>query len=133
MLCFGGAKNGLPIGEAVVFFNKELAHEFDYRCKQAGQLASKMRFLAAPLGGLLESGAWLTNAQNANRCAGCWKRNSGAMGELAFLSRPKQIPYSSNCRGRWRIRYAQKAGVFTPSLAKGARDLCVPGAPRQPT
>lgn len=69
VLCFGGAKNGLPIAEAVVFFDKQMAYEFDYRCKQAGQLGSKMRFLAAPWVGLLESGAWLRNAQNANRCA----------------------------------------------------------------
>lgn len=69
VLCFGGAKNGLAVGEAVVFFNKTLADEFDYRCKQAGQLASKMRYLAAPWTGLLESGAWLKNAAHANRCA----------------------------------------------------------------
>ena len=50
MLCFGGTKNGMAVGEAVVFFDRELAAEFDYRCKQAGQLASKMRFLAAPVG-----------------------------------------------------------------------------------
>ena len=69
VLCFGGAKNGLAIGEAVVFFNRDLASEFDFRCKQAGQLVSKMRFLAAPWLGLLESGAWLRNAAHANRCA----------------------------------------------------------------
>ena len=48
VLCFSGTKNGLAFGEAVIFFNRELARDFDYRCKQAGQLASKMRFLAAP-------------------------------------------------------------------------------------
>ncbi len=69
VLCMGGAKNGMAMGEAVIFFNKDLAREFDYRCKQAGQLASKMRFLAAPWIGLLESGAWLRNAAHANRCA----------------------------------------------------------------
>lgn len=69
VLCFGGAKNGMPIGEAVIFFDRELAFEFDYRCKQAGQLASKMRFLAAPWIGMIESGAWLKNAGHANRCA----------------------------------------------------------------
>jgi len=69
VLCMGGAKNGMAIGEAVIFFNRDLACEFDYRCKQAGQLASKMRFLAAPWVGLLESGAWLRNAAHANRCA----------------------------------------------------------------
>jgi threonine aldolase len=69
VLCFGGAKNGLPLGEAVVFFNRELAREFDYRCKQAGQLASKMRFLAAPWVGLLREGAWLRHAAHANQTA----------------------------------------------------------------
>jgi len=69
VLCLGGAKNGLAIGEAVVFFNRELAEEFDFRCKQAGQLASKMRFISAPWIGMLESGAWLRHAAHANHMA----------------------------------------------------------------
>ena len=69
VLCFGGAKNGMAIGEAVLFFDRTLATDFDYRCKQAGQLASKMRFLSAPWVGMLESGAWLRNAAHANQCA----------------------------------------------------------------
>jgi Threonine aldolase len=69
VLCFGGTKNGMAVGEAVLFFDRKLAVDFDYRCKQAGQLASKMRFLSAPWVGLLESGAWLRNAEHANRCA----------------------------------------------------------------
>lgn len=69
VLCFGGTKNGTGGGELVVFFNKELAQEFDYRAKQAGQLASKMRFLAAPWFGLLKDGVWLKNAQRANASA----------------------------------------------------------------
>ena len=48
VLCFGGTKMGLPVGEAVVFFDRGLSEEFAWRCKQAGQLASKMRFLSAP-------------------------------------------------------------------------------------
>ena len=69
VLCFGGTKNGMAVGEAVIFFDKALAEDFDYRCKQAGQLASKMRFLSAPWVGMLESGAWLRNAQHGNACA----------------------------------------------------------------
>jgi threonine aldolase len=69
VLCFGGTKNGMAVGEAVIFFDRALAADFDYRCKQAGQLASKMRFLAAPWVGMLESGVWLQNATHANRCA----------------------------------------------------------------
>ena len=66
VLCFGGTKNGLAAGELVIFFKRELSREFDYRVKQAGQLASKMRFLAAPWIGLLGNGVWLRNAQHAN-------------------------------------------------------------------
>lgn len=69
VLCFGGTKNGMAVGEAVLFFDRALAQDFDYRCKQAGQLASKMRFLAAPWVGMLENGAWLRNAAHANACA----------------------------------------------------------------
>ena len=69
LLCFGGTKNGMAVGEAILFFDPRLAEDFDYRCKQAGQLASKMRFLAAPWVGMLEGGAWLNNAAHANACA----------------------------------------------------------------
>jgi len=69
VLCFGGTKNGMAAGEAILFFNRKLAEDFDYRCKQAGQLASKMRFLSAPWVGMLESGAWLRNAAHGNACA----------------------------------------------------------------
>jgi threonine aldolase len=69
VLCFGGTKNGMAVGEAVIFFDPDLAADFDYRCKQAGQLASKMRFLSAPWVGMLQSGAWLRNARHANACA----------------------------------------------------------------
>jgi threonine aldolase len=69
VLCFGGTKNGTHVGDAVVFFDRRLAREFDYRCKQAGQLCSKMRFLSAPWVGMLQSGAWLRHAAHANRMA----------------------------------------------------------------
>ncbi len=69
VLCLGGTKLGLAGCEAVIFFNRGLAREFDYRCKQAGQLASKMRFLAAGWVGVLENGTWLRHAAHANRCA----------------------------------------------------------------
>jgi threonine aldolase len=69
VLCFGGIKPGISLSEAVVFFDPELSEEFAYRCKQAGQLASKMRFSSAPWVAGLQDGIWLRNAENANRCA----------------------------------------------------------------
>ena len=80
VLSFGSTKNGLPLGEAVVFFDRELAAGFEYRCKQSGQVASKMRFLSAPWTALLQSGAWLRNARHANACAARLERGLKRLG-----------------------------------------------------
>ena len=69
VLSFGGTKNGAQAGEAVVFFDRARADNFRRRCKQSGQLASKMRFLSAQWVGLLENSAWLRHAGHANRTA----------------------------------------------------------------
>ena len=69
VLSFGGTKNGVAVGELVVFFDKNVSRDFQYRVKQAGQLGSKMRFLAAPWLGLLEGDVWLRNARHANEAA----------------------------------------------------------------
>jgi threonine aldolase len=69
VLCFGGTKNGAAAAELVIFFNKDLSREFDYRIKQAGQLGSKSRFLAAQWIGLLTDDVWLRNAGHANTMA----------------------------------------------------------------
>ncbi len=69
VMTLGATKAGAAVGDAVVFFDRRLSTEFAYRCKQAGQLASKMRFLAAPLIGLLEGGAWRRHAEHANAMA----------------------------------------------------------------
>jgi threonine aldolase len=85
VLCFGGTKNGTHVGDAVVFFNLELAKEFDYRCKQAGQLASKMRFMSAPWVGMLQDGAWLRHAAHANAMAARLHEHLKAIPNLKIL------------------------------------------------
>jgi len=69
VMSFGGVKNGTGAGEAVLFFDEGLAHEFEWRVKQAGHLNSKMRLVAAPWLGLLEGDVWLENARHANAMA----------------------------------------------------------------
>lgn len=76
VLCFGGTKNGMAVGDCVVFFNHDLAQEFAYRCKQAGQLASKMRYLSAPWVRMLQDDVWLKHAAHANAMA---RRLSGGL------------------------------------------------------
>ncbi len=69
ILSFGGTKNGLLAGEALVFFRPELARAFPYYRKQAAQLASKMRFLSSQFYPYLAEGLWLRNAERANSMA----------------------------------------------------------------
>ncbi len=76
VLCFGGTKNGLLGSEAVIFFNRDAAREFEYRVKQSGQLASKARFAAAQWNSVLRGDAWRRHAAHANAqarklAAGC--------------------------------------------------------------
>ena len=85
VLCFGGTKNGLPVGEAVMFFDKALAADFAYRLKQAGQLASKMRFISAPWLGLLDNDVWLRNARHANAMARLMADRLDAIPEVKVL------------------------------------------------
>src|SRR5918998_1916646 len=54
VLSFGGTKNGMMYGEAVVFFDPALAEEFKFVRKQSAQLPSKTRFIAAQFAALLE-------------------------------------------------------------------------------
>lgn len=125
VLCFGGTKNGMAVGDAVVFFDKELADEFGYRCKQAGQLASKMRYLSAPWVGMLEDGAWLRHARHANHCAALLEEKlRGAPGlemiaprqaNAVFVNMPEELIKALHERG-WHF--------YTFIGAGGARLMC---------
>jgi threonine aldolase len=69
VLSFGGTKNGMMFGEAVVFFNPEHSVHTRYFQKQGMQLGSKMRFVSAQFNTLLSGDLWLENAAHANRMA----------------------------------------------------------------
>jgi threonine aldolase len=69
ILSFGGAKNGMMYGEAVIFFDKSLARDFKYIRKQGTHLPSKMRFISAQFEALLAKDLWRRNAEHANHMA----------------------------------------------------------------
>ena len=66
---FGGTKNGMIFGEALVFLNMDLAKHFKYIRKQSMQLFSKMRYIAAQYQAMLEDDLWLKCAQHSNNMA----------------------------------------------------------------
>ncbi len=69
VLSFGGTKNGMMFGEAVIFFKAELAENFKFIRKQGMQLHSKMRFISAQFEALLSNDLWKKNASHANAMA----------------------------------------------------------------
>jgi threonine aldolase len=69
VLSFGGTKNGILLGEAIVFFDPRLSDNFKYIRKQGMQLGSKMRFIAIQFSALFKNNLWLKNAKHANMMA----------------------------------------------------------------
>jgi len=69
VLSFGGTKNGMMMGEAVLFFNPELSEDAKYIRKQSMQLYSKMRFVSAQFLAYFENDLWKRNATHSNRMA----------------------------------------------------------------
>ncbi|MFT6619775.1 MAG: threonine aldolase [Limisphaerales bacterium] len=125
VLCFGGTKNGTAVGDAVVFFNRELAAEFDYRCKQSGQLASKMRYLSAPWVGMLKDGAWLRRAGQANAMAQMMHDGLAELDELQILW-PTQANAVFVQMPPWLVVAMREAGwkFYTFIGQGGARLMC---------
>ena len=111
-LCFGGTKNGMLGSEAVVIFNPELKANFKRRCKQSGQLASKMRYHAAQWIGMLEGGAWLKYAAHGNQMAALLEQRMSAIpgvnvlyqrqANAVFASMPKNMSEGLQARG-WKF------------------------------
>lgn len=96
-LSFGGTKNGLAYGEAVLFFPqgdgsafRQAVHDFPFHRKSTGHLLSKHRFVTAPFAASLESGAWLRHAAHANAMA------LRLLDGLAALGYPPRYPVQSN-------------------------------------
>ncbi|NLW23266.1 MAG: aminotransferase class V-fold PLP-dependent enzyme [Tissierellia bacterium] len=69
LLSFGGTKNGMMMGEAIISFNRELSKNFNYIRKQGMQLVSKMRFISAQFIPYIEEEIWRENAVNSNNMA----------------------------------------------------------------
>ncbi len=87
VLSFGGAKNGMMYGEAVVFFDKSLSQDFKYLRKQGTHLPSKMRFISAQFEALLTDDLWRKNAEHANRMAQVLARELAQVAQIRLTQK----------------------------------------------
>jgi threonine aldolase len=85
VLSLGATKNGALCAEAVVFFDRGLARNFERRRKQAGHLWSKLRFVSAQLVAYFEHGLWLANARHANAMAAALAQGLRRMAGASLL------------------------------------------------
>jgi threonine aldolase len=85
VLSFGGTKNGAMGAEAVIFFDKKLSRNFLYVRKQAMQLASKMRFIAAQFDALLAGELWRRNAERSNRMAALLQKELRKIAQIKIV------------------------------------------------
>lgn len=90
VLSFGGTKNGLMFGEAVVFFGKGLAGNFKYVRKQCAQLYSKMRYIAAQFSAYLTDDLWRECATYANAMARLLAEEAGKVPGVE-ITRPVEV------------------------------------------
>jgi threonine aldolase len=101
ILSFGGTKNGIMGGEAVLFFTGNISADFLFLRKQAMQLASKMRFISVQLGALLTNDLWLANAQHSNRMAKLLEKEVSQIPNLKIVHKVEangvfaKIPYEA--------------------------------------
>lgn len=127
VVTFGGTKNGLMYGEAVVFLRPQPTRAAAFARKQVGQLPSKMRFVAAQFEALLADDLWIENARNANAMAALLaERLTGAPGvellrapaanslfarlpEPALADFPDYVWESSSRMVRWMTSFATTA------------------------
>ena len=124
VLCFGGTKMGLPIGEAIVFFDRRLGEEFAYRCKQAGQLASKMRFLSAPWLAMIRDGVWIGHASHANAMARRLAERVAVIPGAELLIPTEANGVFVNLPDEARERLKAKGWAFYSFIGGGARFMC---------
>lgn len=89
VLSFGGTKNGMVHGEAIVVFDPERVEAARYLQKRAAQLPSKMRFVAAQLSALLEDGRWLRQAAHANAMAQRLATGAAAVDGVTVTQQPE--------------------------------------------
>ncbi|MDR1919786.1 MAG: low specificity L-threonine aldolase [Tannerellaceae bacterium] len=89
VLSFGGTKNGMMMGEAVISFRPEISAQLPYFRKQSAQLASKMRYLSAQFIPYLDNDLWLANARSANEKASRLSAILQQYPEIRFTQKPE--------------------------------------------
>ena len=124
VLCCGGTKLGMATTEAVVFFNRELGREFAYRCKQAGQLCSKMRFISAQWLTILAGDIWRKHASHGNRLAQLLAARLAAIPGVELLYPVEANAVFARLPDTVKNRLKARGWKFYSFIGGGSRFMC---------
>lgn len=124
VLCCGGTKLGMMVAEAVVFFDRKAGEDFAYRCKQAGQLCSKMRFISSQWLRLLSDDTWRRHARHANRLA---RKLADALAALPDIDIPHPVEANAvfaRLPDRVKAGLKSRGWKFYSFIGGGSRFMC---------
>ena len=125
ILSFGGTKNGMVFGDAVVVLNPRLAPGLKFIRKQSMQLASKMRFVAAQFVAMLEGDLYLESARHANRMASMLAGKLEKIPGVEFNQRPQaNAIFASLPPGDWSKLREEFPFYFWREEKREARLMC---------
>lgn len=125
VLCLGGIKLGASLAEAILFFNRDLSSEFAYRCKQAGQLAPKMKLYTAPWVAMLKDDQWIKNARHANKMATLLRSQLGELEGIELLYPTEANSVFVNLPGKAHQELIKSGWRFYTFIGTGgARFMC---------
>lgn len=113
LLSFGGTKNGMMIGEAIVSFNKDLSKYLKYHRKQGMQLLSKMRFVSCQFVPYIEEGIWEECARNANEMGQYLKERLSEIKEIKVQEGFKTNMIFANVNKKIIDNLQDKFGFYT--------------------
>ncbi|MBX7208223.1 MAG: low specificity L-threonine aldolase [Verrucomicrobiaceae bacterium] len=124
VLSCGGTKLGMAFTEAVVFFNRDLAADFAWRRKQAGQLCSKMRFISAQWLRILTTDAWRRHAENGNTLARELAEGLGRLPGVEILQPVDANAVFARLPDRMKSGLKQRGWKFYGFIGGGSRLMC---------
>lgn len=124
VLCCGGTKLGMAVTEAVVFFDKALARDFEYRCKQAGQLCSKMRLISAQWLRILSDNVWQSHAARANSLARQLADNLGRIPGVQILYPVDANAVFARLPDKLKTGLKSRGWQFYSFIGGGSRLMC---------
>ena len=124
VLCFGGTKNGMAVGEAILFFDRKMAEDFDYRANSGTTPRPRCDSSQHRGWASWRNGAWLRNAAHANASARYLADQIGGIAGVRIVSYPEANAVLFKRRIRFSKLCTSRDWKFYTFIGGAARFMC---------